>query len=125
MRSRISARVERRAFLPRLVDHPDRGAELAGRAVAALERVALDERGLQRVQLVAAGEPLDGRQLRAVVGDGEREARVGTAPVDQDRARAALAVVAALLRAGQLEVLAEEVEQRGADVDGELVLRAR
>ena len=81
--------------------------------------------GLQRMQVVALREALDGRQLRAVVGDREREAAVGPPPVDEDRARAALAVVAALLRAGEVEVLAEQVEQRGADVDGELVLGCR
>ena len=74
MRSRISGASSVDAVLPRLLDHPDRRAELAGRAVAALEGVVLDERGLQRVQLVAVGEPLDGRDLRAVVRDGEREA---------------------------------------------------
>ena len=45
-------------------------------------------------------------------------------PSMQDRARAALAVVAALLRPGQPDVLAQQVEQRGADVDVELVLLA-
>ena len=58
------------------------------------------------------------------MGDGEREAGVGAAAVEQDRAGAALAVVAALLRAGEAEVLAQEVEQRGARVDVEAVLLA-
>ena len=85
----------------------------------------LDEGRLQRVQLSPSlAEPLDRGDLRAVVGDREREAAVGAPPVDQDRARAALAVVAALLGAGEAEVLAQEVEQRGAGVDREPVLGA-
>ena len=43
----------------------------------------------------------------------------------QDRARAALAVVAALLRPGQAEVLAQQVEQRRARVDREVGARRR
>ena len=62
--------------------------------------------------------------LGAVVRDREREAGVDAAAVEQDRAGAALAVVAALLRAGQPEVLAQQVQQRGARVDGEAVLLA-
>ena len=71
-----------------------------------------------------AASPSTVVELGAVVGDREREAGVGAAAVEQDRAGAALAVVAALLRAGQPEVLAQEVEQRGADVDVEAVLLA-
>jgi hypothetical protein len=44
------------------------------------------------------------------VGNREREARVGAPAVDENCARTALAVVATLLRTGQPEVLAEEVE---------------
>ena len=38
--------------------------------------------------------------------------------VDQHDARAALAVIAALLRSGQAEPLAEQVEQRRPRIDG-------
>ena len=48
----------------------------------------------------------------AVRLDGEHEARVDAPPVDEHRARAALADEAALLGAGQPEVVAQDVEQR-------------
>ena len=43
---------------------------------------------------------------------GQREAGVDPPPVDQDRAGAALAAVAALLGSGQIEPLAQEIEKR-------------
>src|SRR6185312_345240 len=95
-------------------------AELAGRAVAALEGVVLDERGLERMQVAVAAGPaqsLDRGDLRAVVRDREEEAAVRPPTVEQDRARAALPVVAALLRPHQVELLAQHVEQRGAGID--------
>jgi hypothetical protein len=49
--------------------------------------------------------------------DGERQAGIDAPAVDDDRAGAALAVVAALLGAGQVQVLAQRVEQRGAGVE--------
>ena len=86
--------------------------DLAGRAVAALEAVVLEERRLHRVQLVAFGQPFDRGDLAALVHHGERQAGVDAPAVDQHRAGAALAVVAALLGAGEAEVLAQRVEQR-------------
>ena len=97
----------------------ERRADLAGGAVAALEAVVLEEGLLQRVQLVAVGQALDGGDLGAVGGDREHQAGVDAAAVEQDGAGAALAVVAALLGAGQIEVLAQGVEQGGAVVDVE------
>src|SRR3954469_1172970 len=46
-----------------LVDAGDAGHDLPGRAIAALEGIALDKRGLQRVELLPVGEALDGRDL--------------------------------------------------------------
>ena len=84
-----------------LGEHADRRADLARRAVAALEAVVLDERRLQRVQVVRRAQPLDGDDLVALVHDRERQAGVDAPAVDQHRAGAALAVVAALLGAGE------------------------
>ena len=50
------------------------------------------------------------------MADGEREAGIDAPAVDQDGAGAALAAVAALLGAGQVEALAQEVEQRDARI---------
>ena len=97
-----------------LLDQLDRGHDLPGRAVAALERVVLDERALHRVQLVAVGEPFDRRDRVALGGERERQAGEHAAPVDPDRARAAGALVAALLGPGQAQVLAQRVEQARA-----------
>src|SRR5207248_4931124 len=48
------------------LDAGDRRHDLARRAVAALERVLLDEGLLHRMQLVAGGQPLDGGDLAAL-----------------------------------------------------------
>src|SRR5205085_6693067 len=50
-----------------LAQQPCGRHDLSRRAVAALEAVVLDEGRLQRMQLVAARQALDGRDLRAVV----------------------------------------------------------
>ena len=112
-------RVELDALGPRLLEHARRRAELARRAVAALERVVLDERRLQRVQgAVRAGQPLDGRDLRAVVRrrpapgrrsrGGRRAARCTTphCPWSQP-----------FLAPIEPEVLAQRVEQRRPGVE--------
>ena len=100
----------------RLGEHARRRAELARGAIAALEGVVPEERPQQRMRLSRPPschrQALDRRDLRAVVRDGKREAGVGPAAVDQHRAGAALAVVAAFLGAGQPEPLAEQIEQR-------------
>ncbi|KAJ1684738.1 hypothetical protein LUZ63_020009 [Rhynchospora breviuscula] len=75
-----------------------------------------------RVQLVALAEPGGRGDLDSVVGDGQAQAGQVAPAVEQHRARAALAVVAALLDGGRAEPLAQRVEQGGAgvDVDGAL-----
>ena len=75
-----------------------------------------DESGLDRMQLVAASDALDGEDVGAVVADRQRQARIDPPTVDQDRTGAALAAVASLLGAGQVETLAQQVEQRDARV---------
>ncbi|GLX21620.1 hypothetical protein Slala02_48570 [Streptomyces lavendulae subsp. lavendulae] len=70
---------------------------------------------------VLPGEALDGGDLCAVLGDGEQQAAVEAPAVDEDGARPALAVVAALLRAGEAEPLAQRVEQGRAVVQVERV----
>ena len=66
--------------------------------------------------MVVIGAPLG--------GDRELETGDGAAAVDQDRAGTALPLVAALLGTGQIEPLAQRVEQGGAVVDGQRVLLA-
>ena len=105
-----------------LVDAGDAGHDLPGRAIAALEGVALDEGGLQRMELVALRQALDGRDLAPLHEGSEREARFHALAVHQHRAGAALAEAAALLRAGQMQVLAQRIEQRGARIERQPML---
>src|SRR5258708_6834041 len=83
-----------------------RVADLPGRAIAALERVMVDERLLQRMQLSVGCEAFDRGDLGAIVHDRKRQARIDAPSVNQYGAGAALALIAAFLRAGQVEALA-------------------
>ena len=71
----------------------------------------VDERLLQRMQRAVRRQSLDGGDLGAVLHDRQREAGIDPPPVDQHGAGAALAVIAALLGAGQIEMVAQRVEQ--------------
>src|SRR5258708_11292092 len=85
-----------------LAQHADSRAELARGTVAALEGVVFNERLLERVQVVAIGrQPFDGDDLSVLVRDGEGQAAIDAPTVEQDGARAALPVGAALLGAGE------------------------
>ena len=97
----------------------------AGRAEAALHRAGLDERLLDAVEPVLAGEALDGDDLVTVRLRGEHEARADELAVEQHRARAALALLAGVLRTGQAEPLAERVEEALARPDVGLALPRR
>ncbi len=61
---------------------------------------------LDRVQLAVFGHALDRLQVLALGLDGEHRAALHRLAVDQDRAGAALARVAADVRAGQPQVVA-------------------
>ena len=100
-----------------LVEQGDRRADLPRRAVAALEGVVLDERGLHRVQRLGRAEALDGGDVDAFLHHRERQAGVDAAAVDEHGAGAALAAVAALLGAGQAGVFAQRIEQRDARLE--------
>ena len=73
---------------------------------------------LERAEPPIVRQPLDRRDLGSVGLDGKNQAGVDGAPVEDDRAGAALADEAALLRAGQPQVVAQHVEQ--GVVDGDL-----
>src|SRR5438477_5463051 len=95
----------------------DTRANLSGRAVSALESVVSNERGLQRMQLSIRGNALDGRDALTAVHDGERQAGVVAASVDQHGARAARSLIASLLRAGEIEMFAQRIEKCRARID--------
>ena len=65
---------------------------------------------------VALRHAFDGEDVGAVVAERQRQAGIDPPPVDQHGAGAALAAVAALLGAGQIQALAQQVEQRDARV---------
>ena len=71
----------------RLLQERDRRHDLARRAVAALVRVARDERGLHRMQHLRRAEALDGGDLVALVHQREAQARVHPPAVRRARCR--------------------------------------
>ena len=68
----------------------------------------------------AVAMPLDGLDLAPLGVEAEHEARKNGAPVHEHGARAALAQLAAVLRAGQREVFAQDFEQRLVRREGDL-----
>jgi hypothetical protein len=66
-----------------------------------------NKRFLQRIELVAFRQSLDGENLFAFHPDRELAARVHIAPVDDHRAGTALAAVAADLGAGEPDLIAQ------------------
>ena len=69
---------------------------------------------LERRQLAALGEPLDRADARAVGLDGEEHAALHELAVEDDAAGAAVAGVAADVAAGEVEVVADEVDRAAA-----------
>src|SRR4029453_6584894 len=96
----------------------------ARRAEAALHRTGLRERLLHRVQLPAPGKPRDRDAVVAARLRGEDEAPTHEPPLEQHRARAALTLLARVLRARQAEPLAQREEQALALPDLRLALLA-
>jgi hypothetical protein len=86
--------------------HADRRADLAGGAIAALESVVLDERGLKRVKSFRGAETLNGHDVIVVVHDRERQTRVYAPSICQHCTRTALSVIATLLCPDEAEMLA-------------------
>ena len=75
-----------------------------------------DEGLLHRMKPIALRHAFDRQDVGAVVADRQRQARIDPPSVDDDRAGAALAAVAALLGSGQVQALAQKIEQRDARV---------
>ena len=88
-----------------------RGDDEPRRAEAALHRARLGERALHRMELAVARETLDRDDVVAVRLGGEHETRADELAVEEHGARAALALLAGVLRAGELEAVAQRREQ--------------
>jgi hypothetical protein len=107
-----------------LGQHADGRNDLAGCAIATLERVLLDESALHRMKCaVAPDQPLDRRDLSIAQGERERQAGKHPATVDQHRAGTACTVVASLFRSGEADTLSQRIEQRRPRFDGDVVRR--
>ena len=70
-----------------------------------------DEGFLHRIELVALGQAFDGENLFAFHPHGELAARIHVATVDNHRAGAAFAAVAADLGAGETQLIAQHLGQ--------------
>src|SRR5262249_256626 len=95
-------------------DHP-RGAE------AALRAILLVEGGLDPGHVLRGAQPLERGDRRAVQRGERGQAGAPRLAVDQNGAGPAAALLAAGLGAGDSELLAENVEQRGERRAGDLV----
>jgi len=95
----------------RFAQERDRGHQLTGGAVAALKRIVFDEGLLHRMQLLASCESFDCRHTLAADACRERQTRKHTPAVDVDRTCPALAVIAAFLRACQVKVFSERIQE--------------
>ena len=107
--SRVGAGVAREQVVGR---HQD-----PRRAEAALERVVAPERLLKRCERAVPREPLDRDDLCAVDLRGEQQARAHGDAVELHGARAADAVLAADVRPGEPELVAEEVGEEEPRLD--------
>ena len=87
-------------------------------AEPALECVVTSERLLQRRQRALTRDRLDRLDLAAVDLHGEQAAAAHRDAVDEHRAGAADAVLAADVGAGQPQVMAEEIRQQEPRLDG-------
>ncbi|GGE49046.1 hypothetical protein GCM10007276_27720 [Agaricicola taiwanensis] len=71
------------------------------------------------MQAVILGKALDGGDLGTIAHHREDEAGVDAPPVDQHGAGTALAMIAALLGAGEVEMIPQEIEEGGPGRDME------
>ena len=90
-----------------------------------MQAVIVTERLLQRVQRLSVGrKTLDRGDLMPVRLHGEHQARARGEVIEQDRAGAADAVLAAEMRAGEAEAVAQEIGERQPHLDLVLVALA-
>ena len=89
----------------------------ARRAEAALHRVVRDERRLNRVKLVALGQPFDGCDARSARVEREGHAAGSDLAVEPHRARRAGAAIATDLGTGQARLVAQDLDERGRGID--------
>ena len=96
--------------------------DLARRTITALKCIIVDERLLHRVQTSVASKPLDGRNSATLRGYREHQTRNDAPAVNMNGTGAALAMIAAFLRSGELQMLAKKIKERGPNVERQLML---
>ena len=107
-----------RVGVDRLLQQRVRRQNHAGGAVAALQAMGLAERVLDHAEFARRGrEALDGGDLVAVGLHREHQAGSHRFAIEQHRAGAADAVLAAGMGAVEQEILAQRIEQRLARLD--------
>src|SRR5260370_32304892 len=94
-----------------------RSEQHAGRAIAALQCIALDECLLEVRYLVRTGHPPDGLDPHAVALHGEHQAAGHHHAIEAHAAGAAHAMFASDLAAGEGELLAQEIDESRARID--------
>ncbi len=90
----------------------DRGHDHPRCAIAALQTVLLPKAFLDWMQLTVACQALDGRNLSAVCLDGKDRAGLDSLTVQKNRARTTLARITTDVSSGQIEHVAEIVNQQ-------------
>jgi hypothetical protein len=86
----------------------------AGRTKAALLRVVFDKSGHDGMQLATVREPFDGYDLTSLRLYREQAASIDWLAIEDDRAGATDPAIAHLLSPGQIQMVAESIEQRDA-----------
>jgi hypothetical protein len=90
---------------------------LSRSAVPALESIMFYECGLHRMQDLGTPQSFNRRYSIAFVHDRKREARIDAPAIYKNRARTALAMIASLLGPGQMDVLAQRIQERSSCID--------
>jgi len=108
----------------RFTQQGGRRHDLARGAVSALKCVMLYKGGLDRMQRPTFRETFDRGDLVDFVHHGKRKTRIDASSVHVHGARAALAVVTALLGSRHSKLLPERVEQSCASIHRELMCSA-
>jgi hypothetical protein len=106
---RFADLVARRAGM--LVEQRFRSDQEAGRADAALQGGSLQEALLKGMQVALARQPFNRFQRRSFGLNGQHDAAIHRHAVHQHGAGAAVAVVAAFLRSGQPQLVAENFQE--------------
>ena len=95
-----------------VVEESLRGDQKSGGAVAALRGAEIGECFLQWMQAAVFGQALDGRHAPSAAVDGKDQAREDGLIVEQHGAGAALAKLAPVLGAAEIQILTKNLEQR-------------